>query len=883
MAFILVGHLDPEHASMLAELVSRFTSMPVSEVTDGIRVEANRVYTIPPNWQRALDLGLLRLTTLMEPRGLRLPIDTFFRSLATDQGERAICIILSGNGSDGTLGLQAIRSAGGLVLVQDSATAAYDGMLRSTINTGLADMVLAPEQMPGQLLAYVKQCTPGKKRQARKVGEPAPAPIQKILFLVREATGHDFSLYKSSTILRCIDRRMSLHAIHDPLVYARYLEENPPEIEKLFEEFLIPVTSFFRDEEAFKVLQGRIIPHLLEKRPEHLPVRVWVPGCASGEEAFSLAMAFREYLDERRCEYKISIFATDLDEEAITTARAGLYPLNIGADVSPERLQRFFVKEESGYRIKRDIRDWVVFAVQDVIKDAPFTRLDLLSYRNLLIYLENKLQQKLLPLFHYCLNPGGVMFLGSAETIGQFTDLFTGLDGKWKFFQRREFAAAARRVDFPDITGINKVLPLLVQVSLEAGMAELAQKTLLTHLAPPSLLVNDEGVVLYVHGRTGPYLEPSPGPGPMNILDMAREGCVFELRAALHQVVTQHKDIQRRDLKVRTNGGFVDVHLTVKYLSEPEGLEDMLLVVFEEVMPKPSAKSKPRKAPDASQDVAKLTQELKLVKENLKATIEELQAANEELKFASEELETSKEEIQSVNKGLMTVNMEFQTKIDQFVRIESDMKNHLESTNIATIFLDRHLCLTRFTPAATKVINLIATDLGRPLSHLTSTSVYEPLVADSQAVLDTLVPKELEVPTKNGNWLQVRIIPYQSVGNVIEGVVITCNDITRVKAAEGKAQAAQRYAENIVDTVREPLLVLDQDLGVLSANRAFSDFFQVPPDETAGQHIFELGQGQWDVPELRRLLAEILPESTILRDFRVEQDFPDLRAPQHAS
>ena len=643
---------------------------------------------------------------------------------------------------------------------------------------------------------------------------------------------------------------MNLHAIHDPLVYARYLEENPLEIKKLFREFLIPVTSFFRDAEAFKVLQERIIPQLLKNRPERQPVRVWVPGCSSGEEAFSLAMAFREYLDEHPCECKITIFATDLDEEAIAVARTGLYPLNISADVSPERLQRCFVKEESGYRIKRDIREWVVFATQNVIKDAPFTRLDLLSCRNLLIYLESELQNKLLPLFHYCLKVGGVLFLGSSESIGQFTDLFTGLDRKWKFYQRRESAAAARRTDFTDITGIQKLFnPPPVQASREAGVAELAQKTLLTQVTPPSVLVNDKGDILYIHGRTGAFMEPAPGTASMNILDMAREGCAFELRSALHQAVTQHKDVQRRNLKIKAIGGFVDAHLTVKYLNGPEGLEGMLLVVFEEVVPRPPADTKPSEAPGAGQDVAALAQELHLVKENLRATIEELQSANEELQSANEELqstneelqstneevETSKEEVQSVNEELMTVNLEFQAKIDQLSRAEGDMKNLLDSTTIATIFLDRRLCLTRFSPAATKVINLIATDLGRPLSHLASNLAYDALVEDAQAVLDTLAPKELEVPTKAGDWLQVRIIPYRTIENVIDGVVITCNDITRVKAAEGKAQAAQRYAENIVETVREPLLVLDQDLRVISANRAFYAFFQVPQQETAGR------------------------------------------------
>jgi two-component system, chemotaxis family, CheB/CheR fusion protein len=833
MAFILVTHLDPGHTSMMTELVGRFTPMPVAEVTDNMPVAANRVYVIPPNRHLAIDQGILKLCALSERRGLRLPIDIFFRSLAADQGKRAVAIILSDSGSDGTLGLQAIHGAGGLTLVQDPATAGYDGMPRSAINTGLVDLVLPPEHMPAQLLVYVQQFSSGKRSWARLVGKAESLPLQKILFLLRQHTGHDFSLYKSSTILRRIERWMHLHDIRVHQVYGRYLEEHPEEIQKLFKEFLILVTNFFRDTEAFSALKERFVPQLLDKRPEQQPLRVWVPGCGTGEEAYSIAMVLQESLDEHRRADKINIFATDLDAEAIVMARAGLYPHSIAMDVSPERLQRFFVKEESGYRIKKHIRESVVFAVQDLIKDPPFTRLDLLSCRNLLIYLESELQNKLLPLFHYSLNPGGVLFLGSAETIGQFTDLFTVLDRKWKLYQRRDATVAKKAVNFAGITRIHQPFAPRPALAInKVSIAGLAQRTRLDQLTPPSVLVNEKGDIIYIQGRTGTYLEPASGTARMNILGMAREGCASELRAALHQAVTQKKDILRHHLKINNNGGLADVHLTIKALSEPAGLEGMFLVAFEEVTP--PVLSKARRTLKSSQDTIALEQELKLVKGDLQATIEEFQAANEELKSANkelqstneelqsiiEEMETSKEEIQSINEELLTVNAELQAKVDQLFNAESDIQNLMHSTEIATIFLDLRLCLTRYTPAATKIINLIPGDIGRPISHLVSNLEYKHLVADAQTVLDTLAPKKLEVSTNGRNWFQVRIIPYRTRENLIDGVVITCTDITRAKQAEEKAQAAEKCAENIVDTVREPLLVLSHNLSVISANHS---------------------------------------------------------------
>jgi two-component system, chemotaxis family, CheB/CheR fusion protein len=905
LAFVLVSHLDPEHESLMTELLRRFTPMPVEEAGDGMRVIPNRVYVIPPNRYLFMDRGALRLSPPPVPRGLRLPIDAFFRSLAEDQGNHAACVILSGNGSDGTLGLRAVHGAGGLSLVQAPADARFDGMPRSAVSTGLADLVLPVAEMPAQLLAYARQIPFGKRSRRARVVAEVPAPLQKILFLVRQDTGHDFSLYKSSTILRRLERRMALHQIGEPEVYARYLEESPGEIKLLFKDLLIGVTSFFRDPEAFEALKAKVIPQLLDQQPPDQPVRVWVPGCATGEEAYSLAMLFREYGEEHGYHRRVNLFATDIDEEAIATARAGVYLQNIAADVSPERLERFFIKEGAVYRIKQEVRESVVFAVQNVIKDPPFTRLDLLSCRNLLIYLGTDLQDQLVPLFHYSLKPGGCLFLGTSETIGGFTDLFSIQDPKWKFYQRRESAVGIHPVRFSAITGIREPFPPpLVPVVRGAGIEVLARKILLEHLTPPAVLVNERGDVLYIHGRTGKYLEPSPGAGVMNILEMAREGYAFELAGALRQAVATQQDTACRRLKVKTDNGFAEFGFTIKPLRQPEGLLATLLVVFDEPPPPPAKapKGRRRQPPAPSPEIAALAEELQFVKADLQAAIEELQANNEELQSANEELhstneelqstneelDTSREEIQSVNEELLTVNAELQTKMENLFRAESDMKNLLDSTRVAMIFLDRHLRLRRFTPAAVRLVKLIPTDVGRCLGDLALNLDYDQLLADAREVFNTLKPREREVrgreePDRDPDWFQVRLIPYLTVDHVVEGVVIIGIDITRLKQAEelaaanaAAAMAARQYAENIVDTVREPLLVLDGDLRVVSANRSLYEFFHVPLGETIGRSIFALGQGQWDIPDLRRLLEEILPEKTVMLDFRVEHDFPGI-------
>lgn len=904
IAFILVPHLDPTHASMMTDLLKRFTAMKVIEVKDKTHVEPDRIYVIPPNKDMSIHDGILHLSAPQEPHGLRMPIDFFFRSLAEDCGERAICIILSGNGTDGTMGLRAIHGGGGMSMVQEAVSAKYDGMPRSAISTGLADYILPVEKMPAQLILYVEHTFLKKAIKIPPVTEKTPEMIQKILTIIKNKTGHDFSFYKKSTINRRIERRMNLHDIEDLSTYARYLHEHPDEVKILFKELLIVVTSFFRDPEAFEVLKKKILPRYLEGKPEGYTVRIWVPGCATGEEVYSFAIILRECMEEMKREFKIQIFGTDIDEDAINTARAGVYPNNISIDVDVERLRHFFVKEENVYRVKKDIRETAIFSIQNVIKDPPFTRMDIISCRNLLIYLENELQNKLLPVFQYSLKPDGILFLGTSETIGGFVNLFTVIDKKWKIFKCKESIISHRMITLPEpsrmLLPVPKEVEERIQKAVGINIDELARRELLTKFVPPCVIINEQGNILYFHGRTGKYLEPAHGRPNLNILEMAREGIQLELRSAIHTAISRKKDVTFEGLQVKTNGSYQTINLSVKHICR-NGIKDtlgLLTVAFEDVvLTKQGGRTKGIVAQKYDKRTSKLEQELKYTKENLKATVEELQASNEELKSANEELqssneelqstneelETSKEELQSVNEELITVNSELQSKIDQLSRTENDMRNLLDSIKMGIVFLDNDLHVKRFTMAATRVFNLIASDVGRPISHIVSNLEYENLMADAQEVLEKLVFKEIEARTKDKKWYLVRIVPYRTMENVIEGVVITFTDINEIKQSQEQltklniaVQAARAFAESIIETIREPLVVLNADLHVMSANQSFYNTFKVTKEETEGRLIYELGNHQWDIPELRKLLGEILAKNNYFENYKVCYKFPAL-------
>ena len=804
VAFVLVPHLDPGHVSMLPELLKRYTKMTVVQVEDGMKVEPNRIHVLAPNTVMAIMHGSLLLTQLKEPRGLRLPIDTFFRSLAEDQRDRAIGIILSGNGTDGTLGLKAIKAELGMAMVQDPASAEYDGMPRSAIETGLADYILAPEKMPPQLVAYAKHTVSRRISTIIPGTDRISESLQKIFQLLRSGTGHDFSFYKKNTLNRRIERRMSVLQLEKLSDYVNYLENSPLEITTLFKELLIGVTSFFRDREAFEVLSSRVLADVLAAKAKDATVRVWVAGCSTGEEVYSIAIVLRECMDKLKKNFKAQIFGTDIDGDALDVARAGLYPASIAADVAPHHLKRFFVAEGSSFRIKKDLRQMAVFAVQDVIKDPPLTKLDLLSCRNLLIYLEAELQKKLLPLFHYAINPGGLLFLGSSESSEGFTDLFSPVNRKWKLFKRQPGAAGAALVQFPLGRPQYERLPLtLVKPSKPASdIADLAQKLLLlvASYAPPCVMIDSNDEIIYSHGKTGKYLELTQGHANLNILNMAREEIRHDLAGAIRKARLQNKHIALEGLQVKTDGGYQGITLSVTPTPAVEGRGELLMVAFEDIaaIQKKDGKTRDVFTPRAAQRISQLEQEVEYSQHHLQTTVEELETSNEELKSsneelqstneelqsANEELETSKEELQSLNEELVTVNAELHGKIDELAQANDDMKNLLDSTKIATVFLDNQLCIKRFTSEATRIINLVQSDVGRPVSHIASKLEDDTLSTDAQQVLDSLVPKERQVKSREGLWYLYRVIPYRTLDHVIGGVVLTFTDITEHKLAE---------------------------------------------------------------------------------------------------
>ena len=902
LAFVLVPHLEPTHKGMMPELLQRHTKMRVVEVEDGMKVRPNCVYVIPPNADLAILHGKLQVLDPVAPRGQRLPIDFFFRHLAVDQKEKSIGIILSGMGSDGTLGLKAIKENFGMVMVQDPASAKYDSMPRSAITTGMVDYIAAAQELPAKLTQYVMHAPAAPKEHVRAEGEPTAA-LEKVFVLLRAHTGNDFSCYKKNTIYRRIERRMSVHQFDSLRRYVRFLQENPQEVDLLYKELLIGVTNFFRDPGLFDCLKTKALPQLFQARSAGNPVRVWNPGCSTGEETYSLAILLKECLEELKFPgvTTIQIFATDIDKDAIDKARQGTFSAGIAADVSPERLARFFVREGESYRIKKDVRDMVVFAPQNLLIDPPFTKVDILCCRNLLIYVNVETQKKLLPLMHYALNPGGLLILGTAESIGGSERLFSPLDQRWKVFQRREVSEQPRLEMPSPLLPHDRVGPAEPTKPGDSDMdiTYAAQRALLDCYGPASVVVNSEGDILYVNGRTGKYLEPSSGKVNNNVFAMAREGLREELGTAIHNAATRKTTVTTSGVRVKSNGGFTTINLTVRPLAEPAARRGMLMVVFEETTAGHSAtapeigptSSEPAAAPRELEDELRharerlqaTAEEMEATQEELRSANEELQSNNEELQSANEELNSSKEELQSLNEEMQTVNAELQTKIEELSQSNSDMKNLLNGIEVATIFLDNNLCVKRFTPQATSIVNLTASDVGRPISHFTTNLKYDRLVQDARDVLDTLAPKQSQVQTSDGRWYNLRVLPYRTVDNVIAGVVMTFADITSIKQLEQSlreqqtaAQAAREYADSIIATIREPLVVLDGQLRVVSASAAFYETFQVTPAVTEGRLLFEIGRRQWEIPQLRQLLEDILSKSTRFEDFRVEHDFPTI-------
>jgi len=880
MAYVVITHLDRDHHSMLPDLIKRYTPLSVVPIINKTVIKPDTIYVIPVRKNVLIQDGVLHLVEQEEPHYTNLPINSFFSSLAADRGENAIAIILSGSGSDGALGLQDIKNNGGLTISQEPKTADYDGMPRSAINTGLVDYVLPPEEMPLQLVRYMSY--------GRIKDEKLSEELQQIYALLRIHTGHDFNLYKLNTVMRRIEKQMHAHQIKKLGDYVRFLKVNTHEVDNLFKDLLIGVTSFFRDPEAFETLKNKVLIPFFKTKPQDYIFRVWVPACASGEEAYSIAMILYESSIETKKYSTIQIFATDIDVKALEVARAGVYPATIENDVSSDRLKRFFTKDKKSYKVKKIIRSMVIFGEQNLIKDPPFTRLDLISCRNLLIYLNVQLQRKILPILHYSLKSKGVLFLGTSEATSNFADHFKLIAKKWKIFERKDVTTEPRAiVDFSALS-IAHDMPTLRAIEHksdenESDISQSIKNILLKDYLPPCIVVDKKGYVLFANDSIDSYLRSKTNVEKINISDHFNQDIKTVLIPVLLRVEAQKKEFICENVIIKKNKQKAIIKLRVIPIKNVAILRDLILVIFEEVKAANSDKLPDSllKAPKGK--YSEVFQELQYTKENLQATIvqlesgnEELQSTNEELQSTNEEIETSREELQSLNEELIIVNTELQNMIDQLAIVNDDMTNLFNSTEIAALFIDNNLNIKRFTPKSQKFFHLMQTDIGRPIAHFTTTIRYSQLVQDAEEVINTLHQKFVEVQDESGSWYDIRIIPYRTVSNMIDGVVITITNISRFKEYENELnflneqlKVSLSYAENIINTVHEPLVVMNADFKILSANKSFYSFFETNASESVGKYIYEIKNAQFDIPEFKQLLDKLVSKDIVLENFKL--------------
>ena len=898
MAFVLVQHLAPDHKSLLTEIIARHTALRVLEAKEGMKVESDNIYVIPPNYNMALLDGTIRLSAPGSPRSQSMPIDFFFRSLARDQREQAICVILSGTGSDGTLGLRAVKEEGGISVAQTPETAEYDGMPKSALATGLVDFELDPLEMVPKILSFIRHSH--LIRQSSEVTSSIEdySSRKRVFELINLQTRHDFSQYKPSTINRRIERRLAIHQIQSLDEYAKFLHQTPDEIDALFRDLLIGVTSFFRDKEAFTKLEEDIVPGLFAAKEAGSSIRVWCPGCSTGEEAYSIAILLQEYVEKAGGKHVIQVFGTDIDPHAIAVARKGLYPASISADITPERISRFFTPatDGNGYSVNKSLRNLLIFSEQSIIKDPPFSRMDLISCRNFLIYVNSDLQKKLIPLFHYALNPKGILFLGSSETVGEFEYLFEALDRKLKFYRRKQDLVGVRR------SVHTQLMPQALRTQaiiddkksrtppgVKYSLREITEQAVLRESSLAGVLVNERGDILYVHGRTGKYLEQSQGEaGVRNIIGMSREGLKAKLAVALRKSIDKRETVRLTDVNVKTNGHFTRVNVTVRQvLAGPVSASEqpLLVVLFEDVKTQESVpqsfQGEPGSLPDSDKHLEELKLELSIKEdflqdandeleasnEQLKASNETMQSMNDELQSTNEELETSKEELQSINEELSTVNAELQAKVHELSKANNDMKNLLSGTNIATIFLDCEQRVLNFTPTARQIINLLSTDIGRPVSHIVANfRAYDGLSGDVKGVLDTLVPKNIQVETANGTWYNMIIQPYRTIENVVEGAVLSFIDITEAKHAKDMLAISEMKYRTLFETAHEGILILDGISGrITNVNPYLLELLGHSEEELLAREVWGIGLLR-DVVANREKFAELQKQKHIRYD-----------------
>ncbi len=882
-AFVLVHHVDPDHKSHMADLLAMHTNMPVKLAEHRVRVRPDHVYVIPPNKYLEIKNGVLHLSEPKDRRGTRLPIDLFLRSLAKDLGQNAIAVILSGTGSDGSAAVRDIKEQGGIVLVQEPREAPHEGMPRSAIATGAVDHVVATIKMPDIIVSYIQHPFVQNGRAKKVLGENAKGSLDQIIAVLKDHSPIDFSLYKNGTLLRRIERRMALRHMENSGDYLALLKDSAEEAQNLCADILISVTSFFRDAESFEHLEKTVLEELVKSHDAGHPVRIWVPGCATGEEAYSLAMLIIEKISSLRKDVKLQVFASDVDERALAIARNGVYPDSIAEDVSAARLRRFFTKEDHSYRVTPELRDTVVFANQNILSDSPFSKLDLISCRNLMIYLTPDAQERVIQMFHFALNSGGILFLGMSETTGNHAALFQPLSKKYRVF-KRVGQARRRAFDFPVVqrTFANTAIGPIRKQSQVAGnnLAELSQSLLVRHYAPAAVLINAQSEALYFEGPTDSYLRLPSGESSRDLLAMARQGLRSRLRNAIRTARTEDT-VAKENATITRGNERVGVTIQVHPVTLDESKLFLVTLADHPMTAIASAPDKP-----SSETNRQLEQELETTRADLRSTIsdyersteelkavnEEAMSMNEEFQSTNEELETSKEELQSLNEELTTLNTQLQQKIDDERRMSDDLTNLLSSSGIATLFLDAEFKIMRFTPATRELFNLISKDIGRPFSDITGKVKDPDLLKDAETVLETLVSAECEIESDDGRWFVRRILPYRTQSGKIDGVVVTFSEVSDLKALQRETSTAREIAESIIGTVREPMLVLDGAFNILSASRSFNRMFEKGQTGVVGKNLFSIQDRQWDVPRLHELLDTVLPENATVEAFDLQLD-----------
>ncbi len=903
MAFILVQHLDPTHASLLTEILTRVTELPVNEVKTSLAVEPNHVYIIPPNASLVIVHGVLRLLPRENQSRLNMPIDYFLNSLAADLGNRAIGVILSGTASDGTSGLMAIKAAGGITFAQSPETAKYDGMPSHAIAAGDVDFVLPPQEIAKELTLIGRHpyLLTVNNQKADDLLINDSDNLNRIFSLLRTITGADFSHYKPTTLKRRILRRMVLHNIAGITGYIKYLQLDPVEIKALSQDILIGVTGFFREPETFEQLKTIVFPRLIKNRSGDMPFRIWVPGCSTGEEAYSIAIVLLEYFEEQGINYPIQIFATDLNGDAIKKARSGIYPESIELNVTPERLSRFFIKANNNFQISKKIRVLCIFAEQNIIKDPPFSGLDLISCCNVLIYLGPVLQRKVIPIFHYALKPTGYLMLGTSESVGIFSDLFTLMDKKNKVYAKK---TAVTPLNFDFATAGDTVIRLEVDqrmknIPADYDILKEADQILLTKYAPASILINDKLEILQFRGQIDPYLSHSPGLASFNLFKMTHPELAIELHKTIHQADRKNGPIRKEDLQINDGGQCRTLNIEVVPIKDPSKEKNGFLIIFEKatsstetepeklrtgpVGPKPENQTVGiRQLNQLKKELAatieyqqSIIEQREAANEELRAANEEIQSSNEELQSMHEEMETAKEELQATNEELTTLNDELRIRNLELGQVNSDLNNFLAGINIPVIILSNDLRIRRFTAVAEKVLNLIPSDVGRPLSDIKTNLELPQLEQIIMEVNTSLIIKEIEVKDRWGRWYCLNIRPYKTLENKIDGVLMTLFDINNLKPNLEQLQELRDYTA-ILETICVPFLVLDAEFRIKLANSSFYSFFQTTPSETENKNIFSLEDDQWNIPMLRELLEEILPKNSCFQDFKVEHNFPGI-------